>query len=62
MAMRDPLDDLITNVLHELHCPLSSARRAHPSSFAGEGDKKGVLESIAIHSIGTVWLRSRPKP
>ncbi len=48
------LDHFVVDMLGELHCPLSSAGWAHPTALAGEGDKEGVLASVAVYPSGTV--------
>jgi hypothetical protein len=52
--MRNVFYDFAIDVFCELNCSLSSARGAHPSSLAGEGDKKRVLATITIYPCGTV--------
>jgi hypothetical protein len=38
----------------ELYCSLRTARGAHPSALAGEGDKERVLAAIAVYPSSTV--------
>jgi hypothetical protein len=54
VAMGNVLNHFSMDVFRELHCPLSSARRTHPSTLAGEGDKERVFASITIRPRGTV--------
>jgi hypothetical protein len=53
-AVRYVLDHFVVDMLGELHCPLSSAGWAHPTAFAGEGDKEGVFTSITGYSSRVV--------
>jgi len=53
-AVRYVLDHFVVDMLGELHCPLSSAGWAHPTAFAGEGDKEGVFSSITVYSSSPV--------
>jgi hypothetical protein len=52
--MGDVFDDFAVNMLSKFHCSLRSTRGAHPTAFAGEGDKEGVFTSITVYSSSPV--------
>jgi hypothetical protein len=54
MAMRVVFDNFAVDVFCELYRSLRPAGGAHPSAFAGEGDKERVLAAITVYPCGAV--------